>query len=404
MLDDVTIEFIAQHREEDVRTLALQAGRYPTVDMREAVTQIEGWQHAREKLPEWAAVEGIIYPPKISMEQCSSEKTAKYKAGVIEGKMFADLTGGFGIDFSYMARGFGEAFYIERNQRLCNIATANFSRLGLDHVKVLNGNSEELFGTLPHLDWIFVDPARRDGDGRKVVALSDCEPNVTGLNLLSKANKAMIKCSPMLDITMACRQLECVSQVHIVAVNNECKELLLILDSGDFTTVTTHCVNILKDGTQTFSFTQDEEEFAGTSYCSEVGRYLYEPNASVQKAGCPKCLSGHYKVEKLHPNSHLYTSNSLVHNFPGRIFEVVEVLGFSKADIKRVQTFGKANITVRNVPENVQLLRKRLRLADGGDNYIFATTLSNGSKALIVCRKAEEHLFTWLNKMTNEMF
>lgn len=390
MLDDATIEFIAQHREEDVRTLALQAGRYPTVDMREAVTQIEGWQHAREKLPEWAAVEGIIYPPKISMEQCSSEKTAKYKAGLIEGKMFADLTGGFGIDFSYMARGFGEAFYIERNERLCDIATANFSRLGLDHVKVLNGNSEELFGTLPRLDWIFVDPARRDGDGRKVVALSDCEPNVVELDLLSKADKAMIKCSPMLDITMACRQLKNVSAVHIISVNNECKELLIILNSGNFTGITTHCVNILKDGTtQVFSFTQDEEETACVSYCSEVGKYLYEPNASIQKAGCPKSLGAHYHVDKLHPNSHLYTSIEHVHDFPGRTFEIVEVLGFSKADIKMVQSLGKANITVRNFPENVQLLRKRLKLADGGENYIFATTLNDGSKALIVCKKVE---------------
>ena len=390
MLDDATIEFIAQHREEDVRTLALQAGRYPTVDMREAVTQIEGWQHAREKLPEWAAVEGIIYPPKISMEQCSSEKTAKYKAGLIEGKMFADLTGGFGIDFSYMARGFGEAFYIERNERLCDIATANFSRLGLDHVKVLNGNSEELFGTLPHLDWIFVDPARRDSDGRKVVALSDCEPNVVELDLLSKADKAMIKCSPMLDITMACRQLKNVSAVHIISVNNECKELLIILNSGNFTGITTHCVNILKDGTtQVFSFTQDEEETACVSYCSEVGKYLYEPNASIQKAGCPKSLGAHYHVDKLHPNSHLYTSIEHVHDFPGRTFEIVEVLGFSKADIKMVQSLGKANITVRNFPENVQLLRKRLKLADGGENYIFATTLNDGSKALIVCKKVE---------------
>ena len=390
MLDDATIEFIAQHREEDVRTLALQAGRYPTVDMREAVTQIEGWQHAREKLPEWAAVEGIIYPPKISMEQCSSEKTAKYKAGLIEGKMFADLTGGFGIDFSYMARGFGEAFYIERNERLCDIATANFSRLGLDHVKVLNGNSEELFGTLPRLDWIFVDPARRDGDGRKVVALSDCEPNVVELDLLSKADKAMIKCSPMLDITMACRQLKNVSAVHIISVNNECKELLIILNSGNFTGITTHCVNILKDGTtQVFSFTQDEEETACVSYCSEVGKYLYEPNASIQKAGCPKSLGAHYHVDKLHPNSHLYTSIEHVHDFPGRTFEIVEVLGFSKADIKRVQSLGKANITVRNFPENVQLLRKRLKLADGGENYIFATTLNDSSKALIVCKKVE---------------
>ena len=388
MLDDATIEFIAQHREEDVRTLALQAGRYPTVDMREAVTQIEGWQHAREKLPEWAAVEGIIYPPKISMEQCSSEKTAKYKAGLIEGKMFADLTGGFGIDFSYMARGFGEAFYIERNERLCDIATANFSRLRLDHVKVLNGNSEELFGTLPHLDWIFVDPARRDGDGRKVVALSDCEPNVVELDLLSKADKAMIKCSPMLDITMACRQLKNVSAVHIISVNNECKELLIILNSGNFTGITTHCVNILKDGgVQTFSFTQEEEDLASISYCSEVGKYLYEPNASIQKAGCPKSLGAHYHVDKLHPNSHLYTSIEHLHDFPGRTFEVVEVLGFSKADIKRVQSLGKANITVRNFPETVQQLRKKLKLGDGGDIYLFATTLADERKVLVKCEK-----------------
>lgn len=388
MLDDATIEFIAQHREEDVRTLALQAGRYPTVDMREAVTQIEGWQQAREKLPTWAAVEGIIYPPKISMEQCSSEKTAKYKAKQVKGKRFADLTGGFGIDFSYMARNFNEAFYIERNKTLCDIATANFSLLGLEDAKVMNGNSEKLFESLPHLDWIFVDPARRDGDGRKVVALSDCEPNVVELDLLSKADMAMIKCSPMLDITLACRQLGRVSSVHIVSVNNECKELLITLNSGGFTGFTTHCVNILKDSTQIFSFTQDDEDTAETSYSSEVGKYLYEPNASVQKAGCPKSLSSHYHVDKLHPNSHLYTSNEHIHNFPGRIFEVVEVLGFSKADIKSVQSLGKANITVRNFPENVQLLRKRLKLTDGGENYIFATTLNDGSKALILCKKA----------------
>ena len=163
MLDTATIEFIAQHRNDDVRTLALQAKRYPAVDMREAVTQIEGWQQAREKLPTWAAVDGIIYPPKISMEQCSSEKTAKYKAGLIKGNSFADLTGGFGIDFSYIARSFNEAYYIERNERLCDIATANFSLLGLKQAKVMNGNSEELLDSLPHLDWIYVDPARRDG-------------------------------------------------------------------------------------------------------------------------------------------------------------------------------------------------------------------------------------------------
>jgi 16S rRNA G966 N2-methylase RsmD len=355
--------------------------------MREAVVQIEGWQQAREKLPAWAAVDGIIYPPKISMEQCSSEKTAKYKAKYIEGERFADLTGGFGIDFSYMARGFKEAFYIERNKRLCEIATANFSLLGLEHAKVLNGNSEELFNSLPHLNWIFVDPARRDGDGRKVVALSDCEPNVVELDLLSKADMAMIKCSPMLDITLACRQLGCVSSVHIVSVNNECKELLIILNSGNFTGITTHCVNILKDSTQIFSFTQDDEDTAETSYCSEVGKYLYEPNAAIQKSGCSRALSQRFNTPKLHPNSQLYTADHLIPEFPGRAFTVEKVYGFSKHEIKEIQALGQANITVRNFPENVQLLRKKLKLADGGDNYIFATTLASGNRVLILCHR-----------------
>jgi 16S rRNA G966 N2-methylase RsmD len=391
MLDSATIEFIKEHRYEDIRTLALQAKRYPAVDMREAVTQIEGWQQAREKLPTWATVDSIIYPPKISMEQCSSEQTAKYKASLVRGERFADLTGGFGIDFSYIAQGFNEAYYIERNERLCSIATANFPLLGLGHAKVMNGNSEEILASLPQLDWIFIDPARRDGDGRKVVALSDCEPNVVELEstLLAKANKVMIKCSPMLDITMACRQLKNVSEVHIVAVNNECKELLFMLDSSRDSAVSCslHCVNMLKDGVQTFAFTQDDESSCTATYSNLVGKYLYEPNACIQKAGCHNTLSQRLNINKLHPNSQLYTSDRHVTNFPGRIFEVTEVLGFSKADIKKVQELGKANITVRNFPESVQQLRKRLKLADGGDNYIFATTLADGSKSLIVCKK-----------------
>ena len=388
MLDIATIGFIKEHRNEDVRTLALQAKRHPNVNMLEAVTQIEGWQQAREKLPTWAAIDGIIYPPKISMEQCSSEQTAKYKASLIKGERFADLTGGFGIDFSYIARGFNEAYYIERNERLCNIATANFSLLGLDQAKVLNGNSEGLLRTLPQLDWIFIDPARRDGDGRKVVALSDCEPNVVELeeDLLSKAGNVMIKCSPMLDITMACRQLKNVSEVHVVAVNNECKELLFIIGNST-ANCSFHCVNILKDGVQTFAFTQEDESSSTAKYSNTVGAYLYEPNATIQKAGCHNTLSQRLEIGKLHPNSQLYTSDNPVPDFPGRTFEVVEVLGFSKADIKKVQALGKANITVRNFPESVQQLRKRLKLADGGDSYIFATTLANGSKVLIVCRK-----------------
>lgn len=389
MYDATTRAFIAAHRNDDVRALALQGKRYPAVDIREAVVQIEGWQMAREKLPSWSAVEGIIYPPKISMEQCSSQQTAEYKAALVSGKRFADLTGGFGIDFSHIARGFSEAFYIERNERLCEIATANFSLLGLAQARIMNGNSEELLTTLPQLDWIFIDPARRDGDGRKVVALSDCEPNVVEMEetLLAKAGNVMIKCSPMLDITMACRQLGNVAAVHIVALNNECKELLFILQRNKASECAIHCVNILKDGAQEFTFTLESDSIQAATYCNNVGRYLYEPNASIQKAGCHNALSQQFGVSKLHPNSHLYTSPEHIPGFPGRIFEVEKILGFSKSDIKRVQALQKANITVRNFPESVQQLRKRLKLADGGDNYIFATTLADGGKVMVLCKK-----------------
>ena len=389
MLENTTIKFIKEHRNEDVRTLALQGKRYPNVNMLEAVTQIEGWQQAREKLPTWAAVDGIIYPSKISMEQCSSEHTAKYKSALLSGKRFADLTGGFGIDFSYIAREFNETFYIERNEKLCEIAKENFSLLGLENTTVMNGNSEELLNRLPQLDWIFIDPARRDNDGRKVVALSDCEPNVVELEetLLSKADKVMIKCSPMLDITMACRQLSSVIAVHIVAVNNECKELLFILERENKNGCRVHCANILKNEVQEFTFTQDEEYSSIATFSNDVDRFLYEPNASIQKAGCHNSLSQRLGLKKLHPNSQLYTADEHITTFPGRIFEVVEVLGFSKTDIKKVQTLQKANITIRNFPESVQQLRKRLKLADGGENYIFATTTANGNKILVICKK-----------------
>ena len=390
MLSQETKEFIAAHRNEDPRALALQAKRYPTVDMREAVTQIEGWQSATEKLPAWAATEGIIYPPRISMEQCSSEATALYKASIARGESLADLTGGFGIDCSYMARGFRRATYIERNPLLCRIAKENFALLGLDHIEILNGNSEECLPAMPAQEWIFIDPARRDGEGRKVVALSECEPDVTALEplLMDKAHKIMVKCSPMLDIKAACRQLAHVSEVHIVAVNNECKELLFILGGSKGDPTPTICVNIQRGDISSFSFTDEEEANATITYSDRIGRYLYEPNAAIQKSGCTRTLSQRLHVAKLHPNSQLYTSDNLIEDFPGRIFTVERVCGFSKSEIKEIQALKQANITVRNFPESVQLLRKKLKLADGGDNYIFATTLADGSKVLALCKKA----------------
>lgn len=388
VIDENISNFVNEHRNDDVRTLALHAARYPNVDMHEAATQIEGWQHACAKLPEWAAVEGIIYPPRISMEQCSSSPTALYKASLMNGETFADLTGGFGIDCSYISKKFSKAFYIERNERLCAVATHNFSLLGLEHIEIINGNCEDVLQTLPSCDWIFMDPARRDGAGKKVVALADCEPDVAALRtlLLQKARRVMIKCSPMLDITAACRQLGSVAQVHVVAVNNECKELLFVLTSELVAAPLVRCVNIAGGTMQEFSFCMDDAHEA--AFAVEVGNFLYEPNAAIQKAGCPSSLASAYGVQKLHPNSNLYTSSVAVENFPGRSFRVTALSGFSKGEIKNLLgDLKRANVTVRNFPETVQQLRKRLKLSEGGDVYLFATTLADGRKVLVRCEK-----------------
>lgn len=389
-IDKNISEFVKKHRNDDVRKLALQSGRYPDVDMREAVTQIEGWQHACTKLPEWTAVEDIIYPPRISMEQCSSSVTALYKASLMQGAVFADLTGGFGIDCSYISRKFEKAFYVERNEHLCSVATHNFSLLGLHHVEIVNGDSEQVLATLPPCDWIFIDPARRDGAGKKVVAFADCEPDVVALQqrLLQKARRVIVKCSPMLDITAACRQLGCVSEVHVVAVNNECKELLFILAPDTASTPRVHCVNIVNGSTQVFAFSMND--VPETGFAHEVGACLYEPNVAIQKAGCPSSLITEYGVQKLHRNSNLYTSQTVVENFPGRVFKVTGVASFSKNELKiLLGDLKKANLTVRNFPESVQQLRKRLKLSEGGDVYLFATTLADGSKVLVRCEKVE---------------
>lgn len=387
-IPEATYRFIVEQRDADVKRLALQSHRYPDVDMRFALTQIEAWQHAATKLPEWAATEGIIYPGRISMEQCSSQPTALYKASLVHGETFADLTGGFGIDCSYISRRFAKGFYIERNTELCAIARHNFALLGLHHIEVINNNSEEAVSKAGKVDWIYLDPARRDGAGKKVVALDDCEPDIVALRpaLLKCADRIMVKCSPMLDITAACRQLHTVSDIHIVSVNNECKELLFILTAEECPAPTIHCINIKEDEKEEYTFPLGEEDIA--TYAADAEQYLYEPNASIQKAGCPASLCAAYGIKKLHHNSNLYTSAALAENFPGRTFEVVAVSGFSKNEIKEcIGGLKKANITVRNFPESVQQLRKRLKLGDGGDIYLFATTLADGRKVLIRCGK-----------------
>ena len=386
-----TLRFIEENARADVRSLALQAKKYPQVDMAMAVVQIAGRQIAEAKVPSWYRTEGLLYPKHLSMEQCSSEATAIYKAGLVEGESFADLTGGFGIDCSFLSRKFKQADYVERQAELCELAKHNFPLLGLS-IGVHNEDGVEYLKQMQPVDCLFLDPARRDGHGGKTVAIADCEPDVSALEdlLVEKAKKVMVKLSPMLDLSLALKHLKYVREVHIVSVNNECKELLLILQKESASSdITIHCEHIVNASEhQSFSFTQEQERTSDCPLATEVGAYLYEPNASILKAGAYRSLTQTYACKKLHASSHLYTSEQFVEDFPGRRFRVEAVSGFGKKELKEfLQGMEKANLTIRNFPSSVADLRKRLKLKEGGEDYLFATTLADESKVMIKCRK-----------------
>ncbi|MBR5204036.1 MAG: SAM-dependent methyltransferase [Bacteroidaceae bacterium] len=386
-----TLRFIEENARADVRSLALQAKKYPQVDMAMAVVQIAGRQIAEAKVPSWYRTEGLLYPKHLSMEQCSSEATAIYKAGLVEGDSFADLTGGFGIDCSFLSRKFKQADYVERQAELCELAKHNFPLLGLS-IGVHNEDGVEYLKQMQPVDCLFLDPARRDGHGGKTVAIADCEPDVSALEdlLVEKAKKVMVKLSPMLDLSLALKHLKYVREVHIVSVNNECKELLLILQKESASLdITIHCEHIVNASEhQSFSFTQEQERTSDCPLATEVGAYLYEPNASILKAGAYRSLTQIYACKKLHASSHLYTSEQFIEDFPGRRFKVEAVSGFGKKELKEfLQGMEKANLTIRNFPSSVADLRKRLKLKEGGEDYLFATTLADESKVMIKCRK-----------------
>lgn len=385
-----TLLFIEQNSRADVRTLALQAKKYPQVDMAMAVVQIAGRQIAKVKLPSWHRTEGLLYPKHLSMEQCSSEVTALYKASLVEGDSFADLTGGFGIDCSFLSQKFKKADYVERQAELCELASHNFPLLGLD-IDVHHADGVEYLKRMDPVDCLFLDPARRDGHGGKTVAISDCEPDVSALEdlLVEKAKTVMVKLSPMLDLSLALKTLKYVREVHIVSVNNECKELLLILQKQSISPdISIHCEHIVNDLHQHFVFTQEQERTSDCPLASAVEAYLYEPNASILKAGAYRSLTQAYPCYKLHVSSHLYTSPNYIEDFPGRSFKVEAISGFGKKDLKTfLQDMEKANLTIRNFPSSVAELRKRLKLKEGGEDYLFATTLADESKVLIRCKK-----------------
>ena len=388
-ISPATQEFIKEHRQDDVRQLALKAHVYPEVDMLTAITQIAGRQAVAAKIPSWHQVDELQYPVHLSLEQCSSEVTARYKASLLKGDSLVDLTGGFGVDCAFMAKNFRQVTYVERQEELCEIAEHNFVQLGLSNISVFHKDSVSFLREMNEAGCIFIDPARRSRHGRKIIKISDCEPNVEELEtvLLEKGKEIMIKLSPMLDLSQALQSLTAVGEVHVVSVRNECKELLLLLRSEKPGNTPIHCINIDSNGEkQAFIFTVKEEADATCIYTNDINRYLYEPNASLLKAGAFKSIGARYSLKKLHPNSHLYTSDELVERFPGRKFLVLaDSLG--KMEKGLFPNLQKANVATRNYPLAANDLRKKLNVSDGGDIYLFGTTLSNNKKVVIKCEK-----------------
>ena len=447
IMNDKTREFVAMHRDEDVRELALKAKRVEGLDLPLALDQIAGWQIASKKLPQWASCEGIIYPPHISMEQCSSQFTAQYKSEIaqtllapaatvrarvsdsgesdnqttksepqlsdsaesdmqtaknvfqlsdspesdtlVAKRAMVDLTGGFGVDFSYLARGFSQATYVERQRHLCDLAEHNMAALGLDQARIVCDDGVEYLDNMDPVDLIYIDPARRDEHGARTYAIEDCTPNVLELRdlLLAKSQCTLVKLSPMLDWRKAVADFDgTVREVHIVATGNECKELLLVLGQQVHEEPSAPRVFCVNDNQRidydSAAYTQGLR--IGGKPLPEVKNYLYEPNASIMKAGCFDLVEERFGVTQVGPSSHLFVSATPVADFPGRGFAIEAIGGMNKKDIKRLLNGTKqANIAVRNFPLTAPQLRKKLKLADGGPVYLFGTTMQGCDHVLL---------------------
>lgn len=431
-----TSEFVKQFRQADPRKLALQASRYPDVDMPYALNQIQGWQTAQRKLPSWAACDGVVYPPHLNMEQCSSEATARYKQQVARRwaeripnasrTSMTDLTGGFGVDFSFTSRCFDCATYVERNASLCEVVGANLPRLGIRNAQVKCAEAEAVLEQMEPQTMIFLDPARRDEHGAKTVLIADCTPDVCQLlpSLMQKSQFVMLKLSPMLDWHKAIVDLDGkVREVHIVSADGECKELLLVLASDGKPEVQVFCVDIQ-------SRPDSEGQYPRSEFVYSIGgeaepqptnstfniqhsklpsatnltlniehltlninnsTFLFEPNASVMKAGCFDEIARAYGVSAISRNSHLFLSDREIDGFPGRAFAIDAVTTMNRRQLRQTLSGMKqANIAVRNFPLSVAELRKRLKLNDGGDTYIFATTTSEGDHILMLTHKTKK--------------
>ncbi len=410
-MNTVLSEFVQAHLDDDLCELALKGSRYPQIDMPQALVQIAGYQAIRQKVPQWYAYPDLCFPPKLSLEQASSETTAQYKKSVVERLLPSerrnlgfDLTGGLGVDTYYLSELFQQYVYVEQQESLSQCARHNFDVLHRPQVQVRCGTAEETLRNIDHADFIYLDPARRDNNGHKVFALQDCSPDLTLLLplLREKCSLLMLKLSPMLDISQTLAQLGNVDECHVLALDNDCKELLMVLhfDGKDKDTrlytrnfrhnASTQCFDCFRQEERTSQATllaSDNPWFKNASLPDEP-LYLYEPNAALMKAGTYKLLSQRYGLLKLHQHTHLYLSDRLVDGFPGRIFRLVEILApSSKASKLRLQQLSKANLACRNYPETVEALRKKYRLKEGGQNYIFAVTLADNQRLFLLCEK-----------------
>jgi len=408
MLTPAEKEFVQTNLHSNVSALALKLGRFRDWNVGLVLRQIAGFQAIEHKIPSWYSQADLLFPQSLSLEQCSSEATARYKAQIIQDlgciRTMADLTGGFGVDCAFMSQGLSQVLYVERQSELCEVVRHNFEVLGLSQVVLRQGDgileclnafstaSTQNNSAEKPFDLIFLDPARRDTQGGKVVALSDCEPDLTQIKstLLDRANYVLVKLSPMLDISLALRLLPETVSIHVISVDGECKELLFLLDAKKVVSEPSiHCVNIRSKGSdEPFVFQKEAEQKTTCLYTDVPGLYLYEPNASLLKAGAFSLLTHAFPVRKLHPNSHLYTSDTLCANFPGRTFQVESYFPFHSKELKKhLDNSQKANITVRNFPNTVAEIRKKTGLKDGGDIYLFATTLRDEKKVIIQCKK-----------------
>lgn len=388
-MNTATRDFIESHLKDDVRQLALQ--KFPEdVDKTLVLNQIEARQLLSKKVPSWASNPDLLFPRHLSIEQCSSELTAKYKSSIIGGgDTFVDLTGGLGVDSYFLSEKFKTSYYVECQKELCNLAEHNFAVLGRK-ITIVNSDAETFLNQNLKYDLVFIDPARRDIYNRKMVSLHDCTPDIIDLQniLLKNAKNILIKASPMLDISMIINELPNIAEIHIVAVKNECKEILVLLRpdyNGNPLVISTEAK---RSGEILFKFKQNEEQSAIPTFATTIKKYLYEPNAAIMKAGAFKLVSQRFAIDKLHVNSHLYTSDNLIPDFPGRIFEVVGFAPFNKKIKKELLKYvDEASVAVRNFPLSANELRKSLNLKESDENFVFGTTMQGEKKVLLLCKR-----------------